>query len=63
MAKKQFKELMVFFKGNMDHVPFGSGSDDADDCNELLSGLEDLLEIVTGLENVRSVTSSQTAAK
>ena len=50
-------------KGNVDHVPFESGSDDADDCNELLAGLEDLLEIVSGLENVRSVTSSQTAAK
>ena len=27
------------------------------------TGLEDLLEIVTGLESDRSVTSSQTAAK
>ena len=62
-AKKHFEELMVFVKGNVDHVPFESGSDDADDCNELLAGLEDLLEIVSGLENVRSVTSSQTAAK
>ena len=62
-AKKCFEELMVFVKGNVDHVPFESGSDDADDCNELLAGLEDMLEIVSGLENVRSITSSQTAAK
>ena len=54
---------MVFVKGNVDHVPFESGSDDADDCNQLLAGLEYLSEIVTGLEDVRSVTSSQTAAK
>ena len=43
---------------NVSHVPFESGSDDADECNELLAGLEDLLHIVTGLENVRSATSS-----
>ena len=47
----------------MNHVSFESESDDADECNELLADLEDLLEIVSGLENVRSVTSSQTAAK
>jgi hypothetical protein len=49
---------MVLVKGNVDHVPFESGRDDAVDCNELLTGLRVLLEIVSGLENVRSVTSS-----
>ena len=62
-AKKRFEELMVFVKGNVDHVLFESGRNDADDCNELLVGLKDLLEIVSGLENDRSVTSSQTEAK
>ena len=62
-AKKCFEELMVFVKGNVNHVLFESGSDDAAECKELLAGLEDLIENVTGLENVRSVTSSQTAAK
>ena len=35
----------------------------ADDCNESLASLEDLLDIVTGLENVKSATISQTTAK
>ena len=48
----------MFIKKHVSHVPFESGSDDADECNELLAGLEDLLHIVTGLENVRSATSS-----
>ena len=54
---------MMFIKKNVSHVPFESGSDDADECNELLPGLEDLLDIVTGLENVKSATSFQTVAK
>ena len=62
-AKKHFEVLMVFVKGNVNHDPFEIGSDDEAECKELLADLEDLLEIVTGLENVRSVTSSQTAAK
>jgi hypothetical protein len=62
-VKKRFEDQMVFGKGNVDHVSFESGSNDTDDCNELLEGLKDLLEIVTCLKNVRSVTSSQTAAK
>ena len=57
--KKRFEELMVFIKKHVSHVPFESGSDDADECNELLAGLEDLLDIVTGLENVKGATSFQ----
>ena len=49
-AKKRFEELMMFIKKNVSHVPFESVSDHADKCNELLAGLEDLLDIVTGLE-------------
>ena len=41
---------MVFIKKLVSLVPFESGSDDANECNELLAGLEDLLDIVTGLE-------------
>ena len=63
VAKCCFEEPMVFIKQNVSHVPFESGSADANEWNELLAGLEDLLDIVTGLENVKSVTSSQTAAK
>ena len=62
-AKKYFEELMVFTKKHVSHVPFESGIDDANECNVLLAGLEDLLDIVTGLENVKSATSFQTAAK
>ena len=61
--QKRFEELMVFIKKHVSHFPFESESDDADECNELLAGLENLLDIVTGLENVKSATSSQTAAK
>ena len=53
----------MFIKKHVSHVPFESGSDDTDECNELLAGLEGLLDIVTGLGNVKSATSSQTAAK
>ena len=53
---------MVFIKKNVGHVPFESGSDDANECNQLLAGLEDLLGIVTGLEDVKNATSSKTAA-
>ena len=49
-AKKNLEEVVVFIKKNISHVPFESGSDHADKCNELLAGLEDLLDIVTGLE-------------
>ena len=55
--KKRFEELMVFIKKLVSLVPFESGSDDADECNELLAGLEDHLDIVTGLEIVKSATS------
>ena len=36
---------------------------DADKGTELVPGLEDLLDIVSGLENEKSVTTSQTAAR
>ena len=49
-------------KGCVNHVPFESGTADAKDT-ELMAGLEDLLEIVSGLENERCVTTSQTAAR
>ena len=62
-AKKRFEELMVFTKGFIGHVPFESGTDDAEGGTVLLAGLEDLFEIVSGLENEKSVTSSQTAAR
>ena len=61
--KTRFEELMVFIKKLVSHVTCESGSDDADKCNELLAGLEDLLDIVTGLENMKNATSFQTAAK
>ena len=53
----------MFIKKHVSHVPFESGSDDADECNELLAGLEELLDIVTGLERMKSATSFQTVAK
>ena len=45
VAKKRFQELMVFMKGYNNHVPFESGTDDAEEGTELMAGLEDLLEI------------------
>ena len=62
-AKEQFEELMVFTKGFIGHVPFESGTDDAEGGTDPVAGLEDLFEIVSGLENEKSVTSSQTAAR
>ena len=32
-VKKYFKELMVFVKEIVDHIPFESRSNDADECN------------------------------
>ena len=62
-VKKQFEELMVFMKGYNNHVPFESGTDDAEEGTELVAGLEDLLEIVSGVENEKCVITSQTAAR
>ena len=62
-AKKRFEELMVFMKGYMNHVPFESGTDDSEEGTELVADLEDLLEIVSGLENEKCATTSQTAAR
>ena len=50
-------------KGCINHVPFESGTDDSEEGTELVGGLEDLLEIVSGLENEKCVTTSQTAAR
>ena len=61
-AKIQFEELMVLTKGFIGHVLFESGTDDAGGCTKLVAGLEDHLAIVSGLENEKCVTSSQTAA-
>ena len=54
---------MAFMKGYNNHVPFESGTDDAEEGTELVAGLEDLLEIVSGVENEKCVTTSQTAAR
>ena len=50
-------------KGFIGHIPFESGTDDAEGGTELLAGLEDLFGIVSGLENEKCVTSFQTAAR
>ena len=62
-AKKQFEELMAYMKGFIGHIPFESQTEYAEGCTELVAGLEDLFEIVSGLENEKCVTSSQTAAR
>jgi hypothetical protein len=62
-AKKLFEELMVFMKGCINHVPFESETDYAEEGSVLVAGLEDLLEIVSGLKNEKCVTTSQTAAR
>ena len=62
-GKKRFEELMVFMKGCMKHAQFESGTDDAEEGTELVAGLEDLLEIVSGVENEKCVTTFQTAAR
>ena len=62
-AKMQFDELMVFTKGLIGHILFESGTDDAEGGTELVAGLEDLFEIISGLENEMSVSSSHTAAR
>ena len=59
-TKKQFEEFMAFMKGFIGHIPFESGADDAEAGTELVDGLEDLVEIVSALENEKCVTSSQT---
>ena len=62
-AKRQFYVLMLCMKGVIGYIPFESGTDDAEGCSELVAGLEDLFEIVSGLENEMCVTSSQSAAR
>ena len=62
-AKMQFDELMVFTKGFIGHILFETGTDDAEGGTELVAGLKDLFEIISGLENEMSVSSSHTAAR
>ena len=59
-ARKQFEELMVFMKGFVGHIPFESGTDDAEGGTEQVAGLEDQFEIVSGLKNEKRVSSFQT---
>ena len=54
---------MVFIKGFIGHIPFASGTDDAEGGTKLVAGIDNLFKIVSGLENEKSVTSSQTAAR
>ena len=54
---------MVFMRRLIGHIPFESGTDDVEASTELVAGLEDLFEIVSGWENEKCVTSSQTAAR
>ena len=42
---------MDLMNGFIGHVPFESGTDDAYCGIELVAGLKDLFEIVSGLEN------------
>ena len=46
VTKKQFEELMVFMKGCINHIPFESGTGDAEDGTELMAGLEDRKSVV-----------------
>ena len=63
-AKKQFEELMAYMKGFIGHIPFESQTEYAEGCTELVAGLEDdLFEIVSWLENEKSATSFQNAAR
>ena len=50
-------------KGFIGHIPFQSGTEEAEAGTELVAGLKDLLEIVSVLEKEECVTSSQTAAR
>ena len=54
---------MVFMKRLLCHLPFESSTDDIKGGSEQVAGLEDLLGIVSGLENEKFVTSSQIAAR
>ena len=47
----------------MSHVPFGSGTADAEEGTEIMAGLESLLEIVSGIEIKMCVTTFQVAAQ
>ena len=51
---------MVSVKGYIKYVLFESGSVDIEEVSKLMVCLEDLLKIVSGLENERSITSTQT---
>ena len=62
-AKKQFKELVVFAKGDVNHIRFENVTNNAEECNEIRLCFEDLLKINSGLENKSSAIASQTAAQ
>jgi hypothetical protein len=47
---------VVSVKGYIKYILFESGSDDIEDISKLMACLEDLLKIVSGLENERSMT-------
>ena len=49
--KNRFEELMVFMNGFIGYIPLESGTDDAEGGTEQVAGLEDHLEIISGLEN------------
>ena len=55
---------MAFVKGKVNQIPFEIESDEAQDCNEILPYLDDILEIIPGFEkNVKTVSSSQAGPK
>ena len=61
--KKEFEKLMDFMNGFVGHIPFESGTDDADCGIETMTDFKGLLDIVSRLENETCVTSSLTTAK
>lgn len=61
--KKQLKELIVILKGFVGYTPFESETDDVEGGTELVVGLENLLQIVSGWENEKYVTFSTTFAR
>ena len=63
VAKYQSKELKVFSKGYIYHIPFKRGTQVSEEGAEPKEISEDIPKIVARLENEKSVTSSQTAAR
>lgn len=48
-AKKFSKDQWCFVKGSITHIPFESGRNNTEECNELLAGLKAYVEIVLTL--------------